>query len=152
MPAPSFDVAVAHRYFAIECNNQAWDWLETGDRTPEKTDAAIHTAVASLFHWSQVGTPLNVLRARYLLANVYAMAGQSENACRAVTCCEELLAAGAEDWDRAFVLDARSRATHAAGDHATAEKQREAAQQSGAAIADAECRQAFVNWFSQWSS
>jgi ATP/maltotriose-dependent transcriptional regulator MalT len=155
MPAPDFDVAQAHRYFAIECNNAAWDWLESNPRAMDHADTIIHTSEASFFHWSQVGTPVNVLRAGYLLANVYAIAGQAENAHRAVQNCLKLLATdgnGAEDWDRAFVLDAQARATQAGGDYGIAERQREDAAACGAAIADAECRQAFESWYTRWPS
>lgn len=153
MPVPNFDIAQSHRYFAVECNNQAWDWLGADDRSSDGTDKAIHIAEASYYHWSQVGTPLNRLRAAYLLANVYAAAGQPENARRALDRCETILANdghGAEDWDRAFILDAKARATLAAGDEESAEALRRSAGQCGSAIADPECREAFENWFVQW--
>jgi hypothetical protein len=153
VPAPNFDIAQAHRYFAIECNNAAWEWLECSDRSPETTETAIHAAEASFYHWSQVGTAVNVLRAAYLLANVYAAAKQSANATRCLRRCQAMLAIdgnGAEDWDRAFVQDAEARAALAGGDMKASEWHRQAAQQAGGVIADAECRQAFEAWFARW--
>lgn len=32
----SFDAAAAHRYFAAECFNQAWDLISKPDRTPDE--------------------------------------------------------------------------------------------------------------------
>lgn len=153
MPVPGFDVSQAHRYFAVECNNQTWDWLEKGERTADKIDAAIHSAHAAYFHWSQIGTPLNRLRAACLLANVYAVAGQGANALRAA---QEALrhcdACGAEtqDWDWAFARDALARAALASGDRTEAEVLRREAAVCGAAIADLEDKRFFESWFTRW--
>ncbi|NJM49445.1 MAG: hypothetical protein HC860_27425 [Alkalinema sp. RU_4_3] len=42
MSQPPFDVAVAHRWFAVEFNNRAWDLVEKTDRT---ADEAVEIAV-----------------------------------------------------------------------------------------------------------
>lgn len=149
MPTPNFDVAQAHRYFAIECNNAAWDWLESDQRTADQIANAIHTAEASCFHWNAVGQLVNRLRAAYLLANVYAVAKQPENADRACRHCDALLQtndAGITDWDRAFVIDAWARTKLAAGDATAAESLRKSAHECGSLIADADCREAFEKW------
>lgn len=153
MAAPAFDVAQAHRYFAVECNNRAWDWLESDDRTVDGGARAMSTAQASYFHWSQVGQPVNILRAACLLANVYAAAGQGDNAARASeealklcdTCGDAVL-----DWDRAFVRDALARAALLRGDQSRAAALRTEAATCGAAIADAQSREMFQNWFARW--
>lgn len=149
MPAPSFDVAQTHRYFAIECNNAAWDWLESDKRTVDDIADAIHTAEAAYFHWDAVGQLVNRLRAAYLLANVYAVAQQPENATRACQLCDALLVANdatITDWDRAFVIDAWARTKRVAGDVHAAESLRKAAYESGRKIVDAGCREAFEKW------
>lgn len=149
MPTPSFDVAQAHRYFAIECNNAAWDWLESDKRTADDIADAIHTAETSYFHWNAVGQLVNRLRAAYLLANVYAVAQQPENAERACQLGDALLLtndAAIADWDRAFVMDAWSRTKKAAGDITAAETLHKAAHECGTQIADADCRDAFEKW------
>ena len=33
---PDFDLTLAHRHFAVECYNQAWDLINKADRTPEQ--------------------------------------------------------------------------------------------------------------------
>lgn len=155
MPAPNFDRAQAHRYFAIECNNQAWDWLESGERTAGKFVWAIHTAHASYFHWSHIGKPVNNLRAACLLANVYAAAGQGSSAKLAAeealklceTCGDE-----AQDWDWAFARDALARAVSACGDRTEAEVLRREAAVCGEAIADIEDKRPFESWFARWEA
>lgn len=152
MPAPSFELSAAHRWFAIECNNHAWEWLETGERTPEASLATIHLTHASCYHWSQVGTAIHQARAAYLLTDVYALAGWGEAAQRMATVAAELLTAAgtaAADWDRAFILDAASRAAAAAGQLEHAQRLRRDAEAMGEQIADSEDRQVFIAWFAQ---
>jgi hypothetical protein len=50
---PSFDVAAAHKYFAAQCFNQAWDLIEKKDRTPEDERMMVALNQASIYHWLQ---------------------------------------------------------------------------------------------------
>ena len=49
--APEFDVAAAHRYFAAECFNKAWDLIDKADRTPDEERMMVLLNQASMFHW-----------------------------------------------------------------------------------------------------
>ena len=49
--SPTFDVAAAHKYFAAQCFNQAWDLIEKKDRTPEDERLMVALNQASIFHW-----------------------------------------------------------------------------------------------------
>src|SRR5260370_561545 len=69
------DQAGAHRWFAVECNNEAWSIVESSPRSPEQIERMLHLAHAALVHWSHVGTPLNRQRALDLLAHSHAAAG-----------------------------------------------------------------------------
>jgi hypothetical protein len=80
MTEPGFDVAVAHRWFAIECNNAAWDLVESSSRAVDDTQRMLDLAHAAAWHWSQVGKPINQLRAVNLLATAYIAAGLSASA------------------------------------------------------------------------
>jgi hypothetical protein len=82
MTAPSFPLQEAHRWFAIELNNLAWDLLESTSRSEEENERMVHAAHASTFHWLQVGTTLNHLRAQCLLATVYSALGYGDCALR----------------------------------------------------------------------
>lgn len=90
MSTPPFDLPQAHRWFAIEFNNLAWDLLEKADRTADETERMIHAAHGACMHWLQVGDLLNHLRAQNLLATVYAKAGLAEAAVRHAEKCIEL--------------------------------------------------------------
>ncbi|HEX8323389.1 MAG TPA: hypothetical protein VF595_05690 [Tepidisphaeraceae bacterium] len=77
---PSFDQQRAHRWFAVEANNLAWDLLERAGRSAAETERMLHAAHAACFHWLAVGTPLNHLRALVLLSAASLAAGQRETA------------------------------------------------------------------------
>lgn len=87
---PPFEIPRAHRWFAVECNNRAWDLVEAGSRTADETEEMLHAAHAAWLHWKAVGTPLNTLRAEKLLATAYAVAGLGERALWHAERCVEL--------------------------------------------------------------
>jgi hypothetical protein len=54
MPTPpDFDLAAAHKYFAAQCFNRAWDLIEKTDRTPEDDRLMESLNQASIYHWLQ---------------------------------------------------------------------------------------------------
>jgi hypothetical protein len=73
--------AAWHRYFAIECNNLAWD-LTVVTRTAEQDQQLLDLAHAAAFHWHAVGTESNHMRATMLLAEAHCLAGSPELALR----------------------------------------------------------------------
>lgn len=106
MGTPPFDPAVANRWFAIELNNQAWEFIEKTERTPAETADMLAAALASRWHWFQVGTLLNKLRAESLVATAYLAADWPELSLVHAQACHELsLQAGDEQtpFDRACV-------------------------------------------------
>lgn len=54
--AAPFDEARAHRWFAAEANNLAWDLLALTDRSDADTQRMLHAAA---FHWLPVGRATN---------------------------------------------------------------------------------------------
>lgn len=80
MTEAPFDLPRAHRWFAVECNNEAWELVEKADRSAEQTRRMIHLAHAAALHWSAIGKPIHAERAECLLATVYAAAGGWEAA------------------------------------------------------------------------
>lgn len=118
MSTPPFDVPQAHRWFAIELNNLAWDLLEKADRSAAETERMIHAAHGACFHWLQVGDLLNHLRAQNLLATVYVRAGLAEAAVRHAEKCLALSAEACEKqspFDLAVVHGCAAAAYRAAG-------------------------------------
>ena len=82
MSDPEFDTTAAHRWFAIEFNNRAWDLIEAPSRTDAETEEMLHTAHAAWQHWSSAGDELNLQRAECLLATAYAAADLADAAIR----------------------------------------------------------------------
>ena len=124
---PPFDLDKAHRWFAVEFNNRAWDLVEKDGRTADETQDMLHAAHAAAVHWKAVGTPLNQQRAENLLATVYLKAGRAEPALRHAQRClalsEQNAAAGSESpFDRATALGCAARAHQLAGDANEAER------------------------------
>lgn len=93
MPEPTFDLPAAHRWFAIEFNNRAWDLVEAPIRTADEADEMLRLAHAAATHWSAVGKPINELRARLLLALAHAVVGEGPAAVRFAKQCADLGAA-----------------------------------------------------------
>jgi hypothetical protein len=92
MAAPTFDLPAAHRWFAIEYNNQAWDLVEAAQRSPEDIDRMVHRAHAAATHWSEIEKPVNQMRALALLAHAYAVAGEGKPAVKYARRCADLSA------------------------------------------------------------
>jgi hypothetical protein len=140
-----FDLAPAQRWFAVECNNVAWDLLEKSNRTADETERMLHAAHASVHHWLAAGNELNHLRGMVLLANVYAGAGLGE---RTVRYAEHALALSVSvgnaqsAFDRATVQAAASRAYLACGDGVRARAFFDLAQQAAENL-DSEDRPVF---------
>lgn len=51
---PQFDSKAAHEYFSSEYFNKAWEYIDKGEaRSTEDNMTMLHTAIASLWHWTQ---------------------------------------------------------------------------------------------------
>jgi hypothetical protein len=100
--AENADLEKWHKHFAIECNNRAWD-LSVQVRSPEQDREMLNCAHASAWHWAHIGTELNQMRARMLLAEVHALLGLGVSA---FTYASEMRAYFLEretpDWEVAF--------------------------------------------------
>lgn len=77
-----FELSQAHRWFAIEANNQSWSLLEAATRSAADVDEIIDAAHAAAWHWRRVGSALNGVRAQTLLTTAYGVAGRGEAAAR----------------------------------------------------------------------
>ena len=157
--APFTDLQRAHRWFAVEMNNLAWDLIEAAGRSPAGTpppadaERMIHAAHAACIHWQSAGgTPLNELRAQCLLATAYARAGLAESAVRHAERClaltRELDGRGGGDggptpFDRATAHGCAAAAYHLSGRSDEAAAQSRLARGAAAGLADADDRQVF---------
>lgn len=151
MSTPPFELDKAHRWFAVEFNNRAWDLVEKRGRSADETQEMLHAAHAAAIHWKAIGTPLNEQRAENLLATAYLAAGRAEpglrHAQRCLALSEQNASSGTETaFDRATALGCAARAHNLAGD--TNESERLMALATAAAERlDADDRPVFENLY-----
>lgn len=142
-PAPTLDPAT-RRALAAGLFNRAWELLETPDRSPEQDDELIHTAHASRYHWSEVGTAVNLARGEWQCSRVYATLGRGEPALWHARRCRAILEGAAadirEDWDLAAAYEALARASAVAGDRKERDRWLARGREALDAIADPEDR------------
>lgn len=117
-PPPQADIDKWHRWFAVECNNRAWELADQPERTEEQIKTMLCCAFASSWHWDQVGSEINTARAEALLAWVHAVAGQGAAALQHASRARTLIDRPVDNvgtWDRAFMPVAEAMAAQAAG-------------------------------------
>lgn len=130
-----------HRQTAIKCNNLAWE-LTVQPRTETSDRAMLDAAHTSAWHWAQVGTELNRMRATMLVAQVHALLGHGATALSLAIEMRGYFLARSDtpDWELAMTHAVHAHCAHAAGQfvvHRDAHRQATAAL---AAIADDEDR------------
>lgn len=138
------------RWFAVECNNRAWDLSGKPKRTPVEDQEMLNSAYAAAFHWSKVGKPINNARADMTLSHMHALLGQGEMALRYAQRCLAFLESNAgEDWDVAFAHAEMAFAAAVLGDSDLHAKHYAEAKRRGEAIQEEEDRTVFMDEFSR---
>lgn len=141
-----FDLQRAHRWFGVECNNNAWDLLEKPNRTSGENEQLIHLAHAACLHWKEVGTPVNHQRAQILLANVYARLGEAHAAMRHAKRTLELMETNGDEqtiFDRATSYACAARAYACNGDKVRARELKQTAIEYADQMTDPEEKEVF---------
>lgn len=135
--AEPVDQRRAHRVFSADCFNRTWELLDRTDRSAADDEQMAHLAHASLWHWTQRedGTAQNLSVGYWLLARVYAAAGQGENATRYANRCLEL-SQGLPPFYLGYAHEAAARAAQLSGDAATMETHLAAARTLVAQVTD----------------
>lgn len=135
-----------HRQFAVDCFNETWTYLEKPDRTPEDDQKMIWLTYASLYHWSEAGTPVNLARGHWQVSRVWAVLGEGPNAVSHAKWCLDLcLKHGFVDWDLGFAYEAMARAHAVLGDAAGTERYLALAHEVAATVAHARERQLLLD-------
>ena len=62
-----------HKQMAIELFNGTWDLLDNPKRTKDEEMNMIHMAHASCYHWSIIGTPLEIERGEWQISRVHSV-------------------------------------------------------------------------------
>jgi hypothetical protein len=138
---PEFDLVAAHRYFAVECFNQAWDLMDKPGRSAAEDEQMLRLSLASHWHWTQrpdnTSTTMSV--GYWQTARIYAMLGQAENARRyGQLCLDASLAEGVAPFYRGYAYEALARAEMTAGDRARMDEYLALARQVVALVVDAD--------------
>jgi len=135
-----------HKELGIKYFNTTWDYIDIENRTKEEDIRMIHTAHASLFHWMQIGEPLNFARGEWLVSHVYALLGHGESALYHGTHSLDLcLANHIGDFDLAFAYEAISRSYKILNNSPKQNENYTLAIVSAEGIADAEDKAYFLN-------
>jgi hypothetical protein len=134
------------RKFAVDCFNGTWDLLDKTRRTPAEDARMVHMAHASLYHWGEIGTPLNFARGDWQISRVYAVLGEGVNALKYAQSCLQLCQEnGIADFDLAFAFEAAARAFAVLGEATQRDRHLQLAQQAGEAIAKEDDKQYFFS-------
>lgn len=148
-PDPA-EIARWQRFFAIECNNRAWDLASQPTRSTEDNDEMLYAAYAAAYHWKFAGEAVNHARADVALAHVHALLGQGQPAMRyAQRCLEYFQNNPVTDWDVAFAHMEVAFAAAAAGYTALHEEYHAKARQLGEEISEEEDRTIFLAEFAR---
>src|SRR5512137_287238 len=88
---PDFDLQAAHKYFAVECFNRAWDYIDKPLLKAGEEEKMLLLSLASLWHWTQREdcTPTNLSIGYWQVARVYALLRQADQARRYGNFCLE---------------------------------------------------------------
>ena len=86
---PTFELAAAHKYFAADCFNKAWDLIEKPDRTPEDDRLMVALNQASIFHWLNRAdcTSENLSVGFWQASRIQALLGRADEARRNAETC-----------------------------------------------------------------
>ncbi len=144
------DIDNWHRFFAIETNNRAWELAELPERTEDQTAEMLNCAHAAALHWRKIGTELNDMRAKLLLAHVHALVGFGDSALALSTAVRNFfLQRETDDWEIAFVHTIHAEAALAARDVSAYEHSYPQAKAAIDAIADDADREIVLQTFNQ---
>jgi len=150
MNEATFDIKEAHRWFAIHCNNSAWDLLDQTERSEDENVEMIHLGHAAMFHWSRVGTVVQRQRSLCLLGNIFAELKKGTPAVEYGEACLKLIEKNPElmeDYDWAFGYECLARAYAAAGNRKESLEYRTLAEKTGKKIADPDDKRTFEESF-----
>ncbi len=127
-----------HRRLAVDLFNQTWTLMEKSDRTSAETDALIHGAHASCYHWSLAGNATNLSIGEWQISRVYAVLKRPEPALYHAHRCREISEQNnLAPFNLGYAHEALARALSLTN-HPDTAKHLEQARQHAAAITDPE--------------
>jgi hypothetical protein len=137
-----------HKKFSVELNNMVWNLLGKKDRTKQDDETMVHAAHASSYHWSKVGTAVNLQRGEWLVSHVYAVLNRPEPALHHAKLCMELTKENnLVDFDLAYAYEGMARAYACSQEKAESEKYIKLAKEAGEKIKNKEDKELFMSDF-----
>ncbi len=137
----------AHSAFAKQLNGRVWQLLGQSERTGEEKEEMEYAAIASLYHWLQIGKAVHRQRGEWLISRVYTVLGKAELALRHARRCLELTEENPqemEDFDFAYAYEGIARARALGGDGEQSRKYFDLAKAAGEKISNAENKEIFT--------
>lgn len=145
MNTPNFDLKVAHQYFAVALNQLTWEYLAKKDREQKDNELMEHAAHSSMYHWLQVGKPVNEQRGAWLLSRVYAALDDGvQCAYYAIKCFNLTKEHELDGFDEAYAFEAMYRASLLNDEPEEAAAYKRLAEEAAQDIANEEDRKLFL--------
>jgi hypothetical protein len=144
---PDFDLQAAHRFFAADCFNRAWNLIDKPDRTPDEDQQMIQLSIASVWHWTQRDdcTPTNLSVGYWQVSRIYAILGRAGNARRyGQLCLGASQAEGVLPFYLGYAYEALARAESVAGNVQRRDAHLASAREVAGRLPDPEARQALL--------
>jgi hypothetical protein len=145
---PEFDLQAAHRYFSVQCYNQAWGLIDKPDRTPEEDEQMLRLSLASHYHWTQrddySATSKSI--AYWQTSRIYALLGQGEAARRyGQLCLEASQGQGVAPFYLGYAYEALARAEAITGDREKMEAYLREARRAAEQVSEADDRKVLLD-------
>lgn len=112
------EAPINERKLGVTLFNKTWSYIDNQQRTPAETEAMLHAAHASFWHWSQApeATGQNLNIGYWQLSRVYALAGKPEMALYfGERCRETAFEHDLAPFYKAYAYEALARASQVAG-------------------------------------
>lgn len=140
-PLVESDTPRWHKRFGSACNNRGWALSVQPARTPAEDREMLDVAHAAAWHWGQIGTELQRMRAGMLLAEVHALLGFGASALALAEAMQSyFLARDCDAWELTLMHAIHAHAAHAVGQAEEHRQSHAAALAAFAAITNAEER------------
>ncbi|MHA2058871.1 MAG: hypothetical protein ACW979_14725 [Candidatus Thorarchaeota archaeon] len=119
-----------HKKVAIKTNGGVWSVLDKESPTEDDLDNALEMAHTSLYHWRQIGKPINIARGEYMISRVLSGMGKGEAALYHAECTLKLTEDADEkaDFDMGFAYEVLAKAYATKGDKTNCKKYKDMAQ------------------------
>ena len=144
----NFDLQAVHHYFAAECFNRAWDYIEKSERSPEEADKMVLLGSASLWHWQQREdcTPANLSVGYWQMSRIYALRGELQAARNySQKCLDICLSENLPPFNLGYAYEALARVSELANEQDHALQYLKLGEQAANQVTDEKDRQLLLN-------